>query len=147
VEVPAGYPAARYWRTMSQQNVELVRRFLDAFNARDVDVLISLSAEDCELRPFRAQLEGIVYRGHEGVRQFISDMDEDWETFRIDPIEFHDRHERVAVIGQVNARGRGSSVEIESIAGFVHELNQGRIRRLTSHSDVEAALEAVGLSE
>jgi hypothetical protein len=49
---------------MSQENVELVR-FLDAFNARDINVLVSLSAEDCEWRPFRAQLEGIVYRGHE----------------------------------------------------------------------------------
>jgi len=132
---------------MSQQNVELVRRFLDAFNARDADTLVRLSAEDCEWRPFRAQLEGIVYRGHEGVRQFLSDMDEDWETFRIDAIEFHDRGERVALIGQVRARGRGSSMEIESTAGFVHELDHGRIRRLTSHSDVDAALEALRPSE
>src|SRR3954463_14390009 len=124
---------------MSEENVKVVRRFLDAFNARDVDVLVSLSAEDCEWRPFRAQLEGIVYRGHEGVRQFLSDMDEDWEMFRIDPLEFHDRNECVAVIGQVNARGLGSSVEIQSVAGFVHELDQGRIRRVTSHSDVDAA--------
>ena len=132
---------------MSQENIEVVRRFVEAFNARDVDVLVSLSAEDSKWRPFRAQLEGIVYEGHEGVRQFLSDMDEDWETFRIEPLEFHDRHESVAVIGRVNARGRGSSVEIESIAGFVHELDQGRIRRVTSHSDVETALEALGLHD
>jgi ketosteroid isomerase-like protein len=132
---------------MSEENVKVVRRFLDAFNARDVDVLVSLSAEDCEWRPFRAQLEGIVYRGHEGVRQFLSDMDDDWETFCISPLEFHDHVDRVVVIGQVNARGRGSNVEIESIAGFVHELDQGRIRRATSHSDVEAALEAGGLED
>jgi ketosteroid isomerase-like protein len=127
---------------MSQENVEVVRRFLDAFNARDVDVLIRLSSEDCEWRPFRAQLEGTVYRGHEGIRRFVSDMDDDWERFRIDALEFHDRHERVAVIGRVNGRARETSIEIESIAGFVHELDQGRITRITSHSDVEAALEA-----
>jgi len=132
---------------MSQENVEIVRRAFDAFNARDVDELVGLSAEDCEWRPFRAQLEGIVYRGHEGVRQFLSDIDEDWQAFRIDPLEFHDRRERVAVIGRVSARGRGSSLEIDSIAGFVHELDQGRIRRVTSHSDAEAALEAVGLRD
>jgi ketosteroid isomerase-like protein len=132
---------------MSQENVEVVRRFLDAFNARDVEVLVSLSAEDCEWRPFRAQLEGIVYRGHEGVRQFLSDMNEDWETFRIDPLEFRDRDQLVAVIGRVKARSAESSMEIESIAGFVHELEQGRVRRITSHSDVEAALDAVGLRD
>src|ERR1700750_2411586 len=107
---------------MSQENVEVVRRFLDAFNARDVEVLVSLSADDCELRPFRAQLEGIVYRGHEGVRQFLSDMDEDWEIFSVDPLEFRDRHQWVAVIGRVKARSAGSRMEIESFAGFVHEL-------------------------
>jgi ketosteroid isomerase-like protein len=132
---------------MSQENVEVVRRFLDAFNARDVEVLVSLSAEDCEWRPFRAQLEGIVYRGHQGVRQFLSDMNEDWETFRIDPLEFRDRDQLVAVIGRVEARSAESSMEIESIAGFVHELEQGRVRRITSHSDVEAALDAVGLRD
>src|SRR5215203_4299987 len=130
---------------MSQENVEVVRAAYGAFNARDVDGLVNLSAEECEWLPLRAQLEGIVYRGHEGIRQFVSDMDEDWEAFRIDPLEFHDSRERVAVIGRVSALGRGSSVEIDSIAGFVLELHRGRIRRLTSHSDFEAALEAVGL--
>jgi ketosteroid isomerase-like protein len=131
---------------MSQENVEIVRRSFDAFNARDVDGLLRLCAEDCEWLPLRAQLEGIVYRRHQGVRQFVSDMDEDWEAFRIDPMEFHDRQERVAVIGRVTALGQ-SGVEIDSIAGFVFELQQGRIRRVISHSDPEVALEAAGLSE
>jgi ketosteroid isomerase-like protein len=46
---------------MSPEDVELVRRSLKAFSARDVDELVGLSAEDCEWLPFRAQLEGIVY--------------------------------------------------------------------------------------
>ena len=132
---------------MSQENVEIARRSFEAFNARKVEELVSLSAEDCEWLPFRAQLEGIVYRGHAGVRQFVSDMDEDWDEFRIDPLEFHDRRERVAVIGRVSALGQGSSMEIDSLAGFVLELHRGRIRRVTSHSNPEAALEAVGLSD
>jgi ketosteroid isomerase-like protein len=132
---------------MSQENVDLVRRFLDAFNTRDVEGLTRLAAEDCEWRPFRAQLEGIIYRGHEGIRQFLSDMDDDWEAFSIDPVEFRDRADRVAVVGRVYARGRGSSVEIESLAGFVHEVDGGRLTRITSHSDVDAALEAVGRAE
>jgi uncharacterized protein len=131
---------------MSQENVEIVRRSFVAFNARDVDGLVSLSAEDCEWLPLRAQLEGIVYRGHDGVRQFVRDMDEDWEAFRIDPLEFHDHEERVVVIGHVGALGR-SGVEIDSVAGFVFELHHGRVRHITSHSDPEAALAAVGLAE
>jgi ketosteroid isomerase-like protein len=131
---------------MSQENVEVVRAAYAAFNARDVDGLLRLSAEDCEWQPLRAQLEGIVYRGHQGVRQFVRDMDDDWEAFRIDPLEFHDRQDRVAVIGRVSALGQ-SGVEVDSVAGFVFELQRGRIRRIISHGDPEAALAAVGLSE
>jgi ketosteroid isomerase-like protein len=131
---------------MSQENVEVVRAAYGAFNARDVDGLLRLSAEDCEWQPLRAQLEGTVYRGHQGVRQFVSDMDEDWGAFRIDPLEFHDCQERVAVIGRVSALGQ-SGVEIDALAGFVFELQRGLIRRIISHSDPEAALEAVRLSE
>jgi ketosteroid isomerase-like protein len=128
---------------MSQENVEIVRRSFEAFNARAVDDLVSLSDPDCEWLPFRAQLEGVVYRGHEGVRRFVRDMDEDWEAFRIDPLEFHDRGKRVAVIGRVGALGRGSQVDIGSVAGFIFELRRGRIARVTSHSDPEVALEAL----
>jgi uncharacterized protein len=128
---------------MSQENVDVVRRSFEAFNARDVDGLVGLSSPDCEWLPFRAQLEGIVYRGHEGIRQFVADMNDDWETFQIDPVEFHDRGDRVAVIGQVSALGAGSSVNIDSIAGFVFELRGARISRIMSHSDPHAALEAL----
>ena len=130
---------------MSQGNVDVVGRSFGAFNARDVNELVSLSTPDCEWLPFRAQLEGIVYRGHEGIRRFVSDIDDDWEGYQVDPLEFHDRGERVAVVGQVRAVGRGSSVDIESIAGFVFELRCCRIRHVTSHSNPEAARQAVGV--
>jgi ketosteroid isomerase-like protein len=127
---------------MSQENVEVVRRAFETFNARDVDRLVSLWEPDCEFLPFRAQLEGITYRGHLGIRRFVRDMDEDWSEFRIDPLEVHQRDERVVVIGRVSALGRGTSVKVDYVAGFVAELRRGLITRLTSHSDPEAALRA-----
>jgi ketosteroid isomerase-like protein len=120
-----------------------VRRSFEAFNARDVDGLVGLSTPDCEFLPFRAQLEGIVYRGHEGIRQFVTDMNDDWEEFQIDPVEFHDRGEQVAVIAQVRALGAGSSVKIESMAGFVLDLRAARVSRIMSYSDPHVALNAL----
>jgi ketosteroid isomerase-like protein len=132
---------------VSRENVEIVRRLFEGFNERDVDALVGLSDPDCEWLPFRAQLEGIVYRGHEGIRLFVRDMDEDWAAFRIDPLEFHDGGERIAVIGRVRALGRGGSVDVDSRAGFSFELRSGRIMRLTSHSNPEGAIEAAGLRD
>ena len=128
---------------MSQENVEIARRSFEAFNGRAIDELISFADPDSEWLPFRAQLEGIVYRGHEGVRQFVRDIDEEWQSYRIDPLEFHDRGERVAVIGRVAALGRGGQVDIDAVAGFVLELRSGQITRVTSHSDPALALEAL----
>ena len=124
---------------MSQRNVEVVRRGFDAFNRRDVEELVTLSHPDCEWHPFRAQLEGSVYRGHEGVRRFVSDMDDDWASFEIHPRELHDLGERVLATGQVQALARGSGVAVDNLGGFVFELRDGHIARLVSHSDPEAA--------
>jgi len=128
---------------MSQTDIDVVRGSFEAFNALDAERLVSLSAEDCEWLPFRAQLEGSAYRGHAGIRQFLRDMAEDWEELRVDPLEFHDRSPLVVVVGQMRLLGRGSSVDIETLAGFVFELRRGQIRRVTSYSNPEAALEAV----
>ena len=115
-----------------------MHRAFETFNARDVDRHVSLWDPDCEFLPFRAQLEGITYRGHQGIRRFVRDMDQDWSEFEIDPLEFHQRNERVVVIGRLRALGRGSSVNVD----YVAELRHGLITRLTSHSDPEAALRA-----
>ena len=128
---------------MSQENVELIRRGFVAFNARDVEALVAVCDSDCEWMPFRAQLEGIAYRGHDGIRRFVEDMDHDWHAFRIEPVELHDRGARVVVVGRVIAAGRGSGVEVDSLAGFVFDVRDGRICGLVSHSDPAAALAAL----
>ena len=132
---------------MSQDNVEVVRQAHDAFNRRDVERLVSLSDPDCEWLPFRAQLEGITYRGHEGVRRFVADMDEDWTEFRIEPLEFREVSDQVVVTGRVTGRGSGSGVKIDFEGGFVFGMRGGRITHITSYSEPRAALESVGLAD
>ena len=128
---------------MSEENLEVVRRSFAAFNAREVQALVGLVDPDAEWLPFRAQLEGMVYRGHEGVREFVRDLDDDWEAYRIEPVEFQDRGDRVVVIGQVQALGRSGGVDVDTEAGFVFELRAGRIWKVVSYSDPAAALEAL----
>lgn len=132
---------------MSQDNVETVRQAHDAFNRRDVERLVSLSDPDCVWLPFRAQLEGSSYRGHEGVRRFVADMDDDWEAFRIEPLGFRETGDQVVAIGRVTGRGSGSGVDIDFQGGFVFGVRDGRITHITSYSEPRAALESVGLSD
>ena len=132
---------------MSHENVDVVRQAFDAFNRRDVETLVSLSDPDCVWLPFRAQLEGITYRGHEGVRRFVADMDDDWTGFQVEPLEFREIGAQVVVIGRVTGRGAGSGVDIESEGGFVFGVRGGLVTHITSHSDPRAALASVGLND
>jgi hypothetical protein len=54
-----------------------------------------------------------VYEGHDGIRRFVADLDEVWDEFRIEPVEFIDAGETVVVSHRVHARGKGSGVEVE----------------------------------
>jgi ketosteroid isomerase-like protein len=130
---------------MRAAGVETVALSFEAFNARDVERLLSLTHPHCEWFPFRAQLEGGSYQGHQGVRRFVRDMDEDWDGFTIEPVELTARGDLVVVLGRVRGTGRGSGVEVDFVGGFVFELRDELIQRITSYSDPAVAREAAGL--
>ena len=64
---------------MSQENVEIVRRVSDAYNRRDVEAMLDELHPDIEWHPWlQIQLGGgaTVYRGHQGVRKGIREVEE-----------------------------------------------------------------------
>ena len=129
---------------MSEQNTEVARRAFEAFNAGDVEGLVEASHPDCEWLPFRAQLEGETYRGHDGVRRFFYDMQEDWREFQIELVEQREVGGRVLLVGHIEGLGRGSRVAVSSDAGFVMDFRDGRIVRVVSYSDPEQARREAG---
>jgi len=53
---------------MSQENVEIVRKAIQAWNRREADLLLSYTAPEIEWMPAGpAAVESAVYRGHEAV--------------------------------------------------------------------------------
>jgi ketosteroid isomerase-like protein len=62
---------------MSQRSVEITRDAFDAFARGDWDAWVAIFDEDAELYSLRSQLEGRPYRGHEGLREFVKDVDPD----------------------------------------------------------------------
>jgi len=55
---------------MSEENVELVRRSLDAVNRRDLEALIALMDHEVRVVSRIAAVEGGLLRGHEGIRKW-----------------------------------------------------------------------------
>jgi len=74
----------------------VARRFIDAFDARDVDALLELVTDDVELR----KLNGEALRGPDGVRTLLAtaqDLDIRLVPFRGEEVERHDGHAHVTV--------------------------------------------------
>lgn len=134
---------------MSDENVELARQIMDALSSRDLSRLIALSDPDVEWYSLFASLgeKGGVYRGHEGTRQYLSDLSDAWEIMRAEVDDGLEVGNLAVLVGRNHYRGRGSGVETESPAGWVLKFRQGNLIRFRAFREPEQALEAVGLGE
>jgi ketosteroid isomerase-like protein len=102
---------------MSQENVEVVRRLLDAVARRDAATVLALYDEDVEWdasqAPF-ARVSGVsVFRGHDGLRAAFREWYEAWDTVEDQVNELLDAGEHVVLVATVRGRGAASGAEVE----------------------------------
>ncbi len=132
---------------MSQENVELVKLALDAFNRRSVESLTGLFADDAEIVPVRAAIEDTVYRGADAAAQYCAAIEDSWENLQWEVEDVRDDRDWVIALGWIRGRGRDSGVVIDARGGWVVHLRDGVITRFQTFSERAKALEAVGLEE
>lgn len=144
-ELLAVADARRDTASVSAADVETVRKGVEAYNQGDVEGVLAMTATDVVLVPVRALLDGGSYEGHEGVRRFMADMDEDWAEREIEVDEIRDLDPGILVLGRFRAVGR-SGVEVRQPLAWRSELRDGKLTRLQAYSDVSVALSELGLS-
>ena len=131
---------------MSQENVEIVQRFFGAWNARDADALAADAHPQAEILLPRNLLEGGSYAGPEGARRALADALQTWEETQVIVEAIREAGDQVVVLGRtVNTPPGGP--RMETIAGYVIRIQDGKIAHLLPFMSHEEALEAVGLSE
>jgi len=133
---------------VSRENVEIVKRGIDAFNRRDVDLLAELTTEDFEWFPaLPGAVEVDCYRGREGMETYFAQISATWEELRILIDEARDLGDGALVLGRTEGRGRASGVQVDSPIGIAYDLRRGRVSRVRAYLDHAEALKAVDLSE
>jgi ketosteroid isomerase-like protein len=133
---------------MSQENVEIVRRSLQAYADGDVDEMLSYIDPEGELQSaIIGGAEGRAYSGHDGLRRWFAETRESFEDLRTELTEFRDLGDRVVGFGRIHARGRESGLELDSATGWVFDLRAGKVVRAQGFLSREDALEAAGLRE
>ena len=132
---------------MSQENVEVVRRAIEAFNQRELEALVeSYDAEVVVDWSRSAGVEAGIYRGHEGVRRLNSGFYDAWDRITVSPEDFIERGEHVVVPNHACFWGR-DGIKVEARSVFVHTIRAGRIVELRLFRERPEALKAVGLEE
>jgi ketosteroid isomerase-like protein len=134
---------------MSQENVELHRRALDAWNRRDLDALLEFADAEVEITPLNVDLErgGRPYRGHDGIRKFWKDYLAIFPDFSVVCDEVRDAGEVTIARARLRARAPESEASFEQpIWQVIAWRNQKGVWWRSFRTETEA-LEAAGLSE
>jgi ketosteroid isomerase-like protein len=130
---------------MTAEDIDLIRRMFEAFNAGDVEGMVALTHPDAEVYPMRAQLEGRAYRGHEGIREMIADITEDWDDLEMVTQKFVEGDDATAVTGRLRGRGKASGVDVDVPMGWVWRVRDHRAIYAKAYSEEADALRAAGL--
>jgi len=127
---------------------ELVAVVAHALNERDPDALFERVDPDFEFHSRVMAVEGRVYRGRDGFRDYFRDIDESFTDARWSFDEVVGRSgDEVMVVFRFTARGLESGVPVETLSAQVWTFRDGKVWRNVVFASREEALEAAGLSE
>jgi ketosteroid isomerase-like protein len=125
---------------MSRESLDTLRLVHEALSAGDIDGVIALCDPHFRLDMSDRVFNPAVYEGHDGIRAFLSEVTEVWETFTWEPIEVTEYDEVVAVIVRSTGKARGSGLELDRRAAMLWEIEGGRAVSLAFYRDPEEAL-------
>lgn len=132
---------------MSQEDAEFVRRSYVAFASGDIEKALEFFDPEGEFVSRFGAIEGRTYRGFDGVRRYIADIDEAWEQYDRELEELIDTGDAVLAIINIKAVSKVTGMRLEQRIGLGYWLRGGRIVRMVSYPSVEEAFAAMGLAE
>ena len=131
---------------MSQENVEIVQRWVAFYNHRDHDGLRGLTDPNFEAISRFVEIESEV-RGHAGLLAYFEALDDAYEYFQLAPSDFIDAGAAVVMAAHVSWCGKESGAQGETAVFPAFWLRAGKVIRTETFMDRQEALEAAGLSE
>jgi ketosteroid isomerase-like protein len=133
---------------VSEENVEIVGRSIDASNRGDLEGVLQTLAPEFEMHPSgRFGDTEPVYRGHQGFIDFWNTFQAAWEHVTVDIERTEVLGNRVLSLGAFHGSGRGSGASVEGQGAWLHTMKDGLIVDLRTFASWREALEAAGPSE
>ena len=133
---------------MSRENVELVRRAVEAFLANDWETTADLVNPGIEWEETSGLgPDASIYRGLGEARAAVESWTGKWAEYQSEIREYVDAGDQVVVLLHERGRGQETGAAVERESGQVLTVRDGRIIRNRLYGSWDEALEAVGLRE
>jgi ketosteroid isomerase-like protein len=125
---------------------ELVRRWFERWNAGERGEIDHQALHRDLL--FHSGLTNATYHGHDGLRRWMAEIDDQFEEWHSYIAEFKDvQEDRLLALGTIHLRGRASGVEFDQPMAWLLTFAGNQVTELRTIPDHAQALEAAGLSE
>lgn len=131
---------------MSRENVEIVRRGVEAFNRRDMAAIRAVTHPQVERIEDPRYPGAQTFHGPDGVEQSVRKWWDAWDI-ELDPEDFIELGDQVVVTGHGHWRGQGSDMTLTAEFASVYEVRDDKIARAEVFGSRQAALQAVGLRD
>jgi uncharacterized protein len=116
-------------RTMSEANVDVLKRGYAALNRGDLSVVLGLLHPDIEWHEPAPSPEAGSHRGRESFERFLRGWLESFEDFQVEPERIVERDDRLVVWVRQTGRGRASGVEVDARLAHVWTVKDGKAIR------------------
>jgi ketosteroid isomerase-like protein len=125
---------------------DIVRRAHDALNRGDAEGLAALCAPEFRLDMSDRVFNPEVYSGHDGIRRFMAEVHDVWETFTWEPTEVKETGDVVLALVHSVGHARGSGLDIDRRSGMLWRIREGTLLALTFFRDPSAAQRAADIA-
>jgi ketosteroid isomerase-like protein len=146
---------------MSQENVEIVRSFLEPFAGIDVagidwdaevirESVRDMHTPDITLKTLASGLGsgvGTDYQGLDGLIRYLQEWLEPFSEYHVENLDYIEAGDCVLVPARQWGVGGGSGARVEIELTTLYELRDGRIARIHQYDTLKEAREAAGLRE
>ena len=129
---------------MSEGNVELARRLVDAWNRGDIDQLLGLMTDDVVVFTALAGVEGS-YRGHAGVRRWWSAFHDVFPDWHVEVMTVRALGDATVTHLRQTGHGDNSGVPVDQTLWHVIRWRDGKAVRVSRHASEDEAVEAARL--
>jgi uncharacterized protein len=124
-------------------DVARVEASYEALNRRDIDGTIAVLHDDATWEEHSELPEAGSYRGAATIRTFLDQFMESWDAFHQEIEERIVRGPCVLLFIHLEARGKGSGIDVNSRYAHLWQMRDGRGARVDAYYDRDQALAAL----